>query len=733
MAVDPLLGYDPGAYAGPATGGTIQTKEQWINYVSIALANQYYQGTAGQNGEFYWADSFWAANGLGGAAEGGDLKPEYGIANRNGMTSGMIDLKTQALATVLYNQGGAPGLPPTAGLKDLGPMLAESDRDRIAQATIQAGVNATQSSIAAGNNATDMAIANMQEAGASARLAQELASRMSIAQLQEAGESARNAARIAAELQMAEQSDATQRYGIDVGAAVNREDIAARERMSAADITSREKIAANQIAEQAREFDLGIAEDRRQFNTSALMQLLTQGVELSRRPVDWLAHQYWMNNMGIAVNQLNIMASAQLYGAIPPSGPSELGTVIGGPGAIDGDDSLAPGTAGIVPVSEAVQQNPGDANQYFPDLKTSPSTYQELQQEYGDVDRMVAQSQAEAIPATSAAPDSPVVQSMTQQAATQLAQAPAAPVGPSQLDPRTVEPLGPATPPVPPQATTKPVLDPSTVAQLGPARPPVPPGGAMTEPGYMPGQLAPSTRAGVNTGNLTDAYQNALGTGAPVPPAPMPASTGVMPGYDAATGQLAPPAPPSLPGLPATNTTPGDTGGIYTGPNSQAASTATGAVAPAAAVPGPTPTNTEGGYSAIIQAIATALGLTPEQVMQMFPNGVLPGQYDDAAIQNSPTLRSLREGWEGMSSYNTGATGGRDFTQAPGVPGASTGLRGGQDVNAGLFLRALPSQREQMQGAIEAQGQYWPDFMEQMQRSSPISDVPVGVAGRRRY
>jgi hypothetical protein len=116
-------------------------------------------------------------------------------------------------------------------------------------------------------------------------------------------------------------------------------------------------------AEAARQFDLRFAEDRRQFNATFLRQLLATAVELSRAPVDWLAYQYFMENISIPMTALNAASMARLLGAVPPTGPSEIGPMRGGPAAIDGDTSLmqAAGVSGpvLVSVAEATQQNPG--------------------------------------------------------------------------------------------------------------------------------------------------------------------------------------------------------------------------------------------------------------------------------------------------------------------------------------------------------------------------------------
>lgn len=244
----------------------------------------------------------------------------------------------------------------------------------------------------------EAAIVNLQEAGMDRRQAEELASRLSITELQEAGQNARNAARIAADKEIATLQDATDRYGIETQAGVQREDIAARERIATGDRESRELIAGEDRAESARQFDFGLAEDRRQFNATMLFELFDRGIQLAKNPVDWIAHQYYMANLSVPLTALAASSSAALLGAIPPSGPSAAGPMTGGPGAMDGDTQLAQaaGTeARFVPLAEAIQMNPGDMSNPVIAGLVAQQTGTQIDSEMGlqNVQRMLSEQQ----------------------------------------------------------------------------------------------------------------------------------------------------------------------------------------------------------------------------------------------------------------------------------------------------------------------------------------------------
>lgn len=124
--------------------------------------------------------------------------------------------------------------------------------------------------------------------------------------------------------------------------------------------------AAADRAEAARQFDVTTAEGRRQFNATFLSNLLNTAVELAKAPVDWLAYQYFMENINVPLSALNVTSFTQQLGAIPPTGPSSIGPVYGGPAAVDGDlqwyqaAGLDQTGVGIfATATEAAQQFPG--------------------------------------------------------------------------------------------------------------------------------------------------------------------------------------------------------------------------------------------------------------------------------------------------------------------------------------------------------------------------------------
>jgi len=415
MAIDPRLGYDP-ANNSPAGAG-IQTIEQWAAAKAAEYTVSYANGNPLNPPEAFTND-YWATLGL------PPLPPESAGATRanpnNTINPGVYSgLHMFFMQIASHPQNAASSGIVVPQLPSGGPVLSPTDQQNIFNAT-QGDLNrqnsidqinaqnsgamardAANNAFAAGENAANraqqMAIANLQEAGMNARNAADIAARMSIAQLQEAGESARNAARIAADLQMNTLNNETQRYGIDTNATVAREDLAGRERIATADRTSRETIAGADRAESARQFDLNIGEDRRQFNATMLFDLFEMGVNLVKNPVDWIAYQHYLENLSIPMTVLNAGTVATSMGAVPQSGPSELGPIVGGPGAIDGDFEAAQSvgaTPGFMALSQALQQNPGT-----PDSSFAGTTAGEMSAQWGDItkiDQMLTQSRAQA-------------------------------------------------------------------------------------------------------------------------------------------------------------------------------------------------------------------------------------------------------------------------------------------------------------------------------------------------
>jgi len=170
-------------------------------------------------------------------------------------------------------------------------------------------------------------------------------------------------------------------------------------------------------------------------------------------------------------------------------------------------------------------------------------------------------------------------------------------------------------------------------------------------------------------------------------------------------------------------------GGVYTGNETTGVEAA---VAPPPVTAGVQPTQSGGAAQGNSQAIeqllnqlAAQLGMPIEQVKQLFPADTLMGKaYSAETIANSPVIQSLRNGTQ-LSAYNTGA-------RPSGVTNL-TGVRGGQDINATDFLSATQGQQGLIQGAVMADGQYWPDTQQQMMRSAPLTNLAAGAQGRRRF
>lgn len=638
------------------------TIEQWAHDFAITQANRLANGTI---------------DGSPGGLFSNETAAKFGMNTfdpsdiGSGMVSGAAYNQLFQMGMAIAQGGYAQltpqqraGLSDPTGLTPAGPGDSLTDQDRKAL--------------------TDLAIANLQEAGASERNAASIAAQMSIAQLQEAGASARNAQRIAADLQMNAADNATQRYGIDVSAAVNREDIAARERIAASDRTSREGIAAADRAESGRQFDLGLGEDRRQFNASMLFELFDRGIALMQNPVDWLGYQYWLGNIGAPINALTLSSAAAIGGAIPPSGPSAAGPVIGGPAVLDGDfsgaEQLGITNAGPVTVSDAIRMHPGGAVTGDPSIAASNTITQFGTPE--EVDQALTQARTTQL----AGQVSPQFEQQAQALAqTQQVQALAA-AAPANAGAVSPEQQG---------------VVPSTQAGL----PPLPGGTVAPAPN---GAVAPN-------------------------PAQPPAAPGSTAGAGATAVATMQPQPSPAQPQPLTNlagAAPGGTGGVYTG--NEAGGTPEAAAA--TAVPGQ-PQTSNANIEQLLGALANELGIPIDQLRSVFPAQLMPGQASNAAIANSPVIQMLRGGTP-VSNFNTGPASGSPFTSIAAPTGGGrieTGVRGGQDVNATSYLTALPSTQQQVQGVIRAQGQNVPDFQEQLLRSAPLTNVSSGSYGRRRF
>ena len=681
------LPYNPTAGLRPPGTLAPASREQWAHDFAIEQANKLANGTIdGSEGGLFSAATF---SSLG-------LNPFNPSDIGSGMVSGGAYNILYQLGSQLASGGYSSltpqqrvGLSDPTGLRAGEHSLSDTDKS-----------NATSMAMNDADNARAMAIANLQESGMNARNAADLASRMSIAQLQEAGASTRNAQRIAADLSIAGMESQDRRYSTDVNAAVSREDIAARERIASGDRSSREGIANADRAESGRQFDLGLSEDRRQFNSTMLFQLLDRGVELARKPVDWIAYQYYLGNIGAPINALTLSSAAAMMGAVPPTGPSAAGPVIGGPAVLDGDQGVAQQlgitNAGPVSMREALAMNPGGESGWGDGSTAAINTLQQ----FGGADAV----------------DSKLAEART----TQL---------PQDISPDFTNRA---------QMVSAEVVRSAQMATLATG----PQGALPALPGT--GAAADTSLAAPAAGGMPslDGMQQSL---APQPDVIQPAPMGANP---------AQPAAAPFTNLSAAGTTTGSAGGIYTG---NEAGGATGSPMPQPAAVGTTPAGAMGtpaaaamagagggaggatplpqgntaNIEAMLASLAGELGIPIEQLRALFPAHLMTPQYSSDVIANSPIIQALRNGTP-LSAFNTGPKTGSPFTNIR-ATGTETGVRGGQDINATAYLGALPSQREMMQGAMEGTGQYFPDTVEQLMRSSPLTNVESGSFGRRRY
>lgn len=435
MATGP--GYNVNQYAPQGAGA--QTMEQWIADMASQYTVAYANGTTSAFDQFpnAFADTFWATMGLPPLP-----KESWGATAQNpnnvinpGVYSGLHLFFTQLASHPQNAQASGITVPQlpfggavtddlgrthqfTAGQNDAN---RQNSLDQIAAQTagnlaLQNNQNAFEGGENAADRAHQMAVANLQEAGMTSRQANELANRMSIAQLQEAGQDKRVAAQIAAQEIIAARNDATQRYGIDQNVIVAGQDRISREGIASADRTSRETIAGADRAENARQFDLNLGEDRRQFNSTMLLDLFDRGIELMKNPVDWIAYQYYLENLSIPLTALNFSAVSSALGAAPPTGPSEVGPMTGGPAIIDGDFAAAQAVGvppAFVPMSAALQANPGDPGNTVVAGQTA-SVASAQWGEMTQLDQQLAQSRSETLPAV-ASPNNPAVAQSMQQ------------------------------------------------------------------------------------------------------------------------------------------------------------------------------------------------------------------------------------------------------------------------------------------------------------------------------
>lgn len=668
MAINPLLGYDPGL----TNVNGIQTKEQWIAATAQSLTAEFAYADGSIATSPLLSASVWQAAGI-------PLPPQNLIGalakNPNNQLPGSIYSSMYQIASWAYDHPNAvPGIS-VPSLPSGGPLLSDADKSNIAAATNAEANRRENAAENAANNQTAIDVANINNAGANARDAADNAAALQRAQLQ---------------------------------AQVDRESIASNERIAAANNASRESIANADRAEQGREFDLNLAEDRRQFNTTTLTTLLQTGVDLAKNPTDWLGLQFFLQNMSVPLTGLNLSTAAIVNGAIPPTGPSEAGPVTGGPAAIDGDTTLAQMAgvqAAFVPVAQAVEQNPGTGSPAGGDAQalSARANYQRAAAQVGgeqQLERAVAQGRTTVAQAVGQNPVTVQGQQLSQQVLSQAPQtlqstnefrfdSPVDPnAAPGSLASMTPEQRAAATAP-----WRRALLDSNAAASpFGAASPYTTTNGAALPPGAT---VLPSGDSLANPGYTT--LQ------------PLAATTA----QGAATNPLVTSAPPA-----ATPNNTGDTQntGIYTGNQTSNASANTSPY----------------GNAAILDAIAQNLGVSPAEIAQLIPANLLPQAATQEQLAASPVIQSLQTGGaNGFSQYRTAPADGSKFAslQAFGIPLGN--FRGGQDYNAQTFLSSNPSTQAQLQGAVNATGQYYPDFQKQLFQSSPLTNYDTGAFGKR--
>lgn len=466
--------------------------------------------------------------------------------------------------------------------------------------------------------------------------------------------------------------------------AADRERTAAQVGIANADRAENARQFNARLKEDQRQFDLNFGENRRQFNATMVANLLQTGAQLAAKPVDWVAHQFYMANLGVPLSFLNFTTIAGMLGAIPPTGPSAAGPVTGGPAVMDGDLELAQEAgvqnAGFASLSEAVTANPGwGGNAPQLNLKgyVTPVTASNIVAQQGSleiVDQQITQARTtEVVPAVG---DNAVTQGFVATVQAQQMPEGEGPGGPILSE----EPL-----PQPTGAYGK------QLTQLGNTW-----YDANAQPGMETnGQVAPVS-------SLQFPQQREIA------PPPVPSQTGIT--SPAATENRGP-----------------ATGAPTEAPANNPVSVFTGATSLASA------TNPSG--ELLVQTLAAQLGIDPATLRNVIPPSMMAGGYSVDTIRNSPVVQALVNGADRMSLNRTAPAdelGGERFSQiqAFGIP---LGIRSGQDINAGLLLKSNPDQQQMIQGAVEATGQYYPTAVAQSLRASPQGQYAVGAFGRRRF
>jgi hypothetical protein len=415
--------------------------------------------------------------------------------------------------------------------------------------------------------------------------------------------------------------------------------------------------------------------EQRRMQADVVLQLFRMGVEVAANPVDWVAHQYFMQNYSVPLTMTGFIASTYVFGAIPPNGPSAAGPVVGGPGAIDGMQLLAMDLGvkpAFVPPSQAAQQYPGGyVGQVAAELR-SDVTLQRIADQYfnGDVsaiDREVDSARMnELLPAVGLNP-------VTAEEALRLAERLA-----TSMPSTSVQDIG---------SELSSFLN--RMKREAGSR-------------YLPTQGGPKT----------DMFVDLLYSPAAQAQQQPSASTGIWTGLTsvaqrpAATGQQLSSAASPLMYLPQQV--------VGSGQQQQAG--------------GPVFTPATFGDD-LLNQLSQLTGLPVEQLRRVIPTQLLAGGYTLQQLANSPIVQAMQQGTVPSRFRTAPVSPNERFGNllALGIP---MGLRGGQDFNLQSYLQGGPVNRMLMEGAIKAMGFDPSTFIWQASKTAPMTDITPGLRGR---
>lgn len=475
----------------------------------------------------------------------------------------------------------------------------------------------------------------------------------------------------------------TSKYSVDTQAAT-----------AAADRAEQARQFNQNLVETQREFDLQRQDDRQQFTATLFSNLLDTATQWAKQPVDWVAHQFFMQNMGIPLTIAGFSSIANLLGAFPPSGPSAAGAVVGGPAVIDGNTTFAQNAgipnAGFVAPQVAAQSNPGKVA-----ASRSLGNYSAATSVQRIIDTVGL----------------PAFMDHVKQEAQRL------PPAAQQLFHQGIE-----------QFTAPAIIDRVASPTELPGN-----GGSRRAGGGGVGQQTPPSLPGTAVPQSTGQYPSAadvLATGVPVGgtaggyPVPATAGTYSLPGGGWATVSNGGGGPGynTLGQQPPTGFGGGSgdgSHGIYTGPT-------------ATPPPGTTGTGAQQAQgSQLLQQLANATGIPLAQLQQLIPPAMLAGGYSPEQLAQTPIVQSIRN-QTALPDYRTAPVGDSRFgtIQALNIP---LNIRGGQDLNAANYLQGSKENQQLLQGAIEGTGAYFPDELERMLRSSTVSNYQPGGFGRQLF